>query len=264
MNWCHTCMCWKTNILNQHRNRGNMSKPGSAFDWTRLDSSLWPRDPAEMSRVFLPHWWTGTNPSSTSKDLSTLVFIISNCRAFDSKVPGAVLQDIRTIRNEFFAHNNEQKLTDSEKQHAFDCMAKLLHLPKLQKYASVQTALRILQKLSNVDLFGIITDIRHAENVTDLTTALALPVTPPGTPDGAIEALQAFVETNVSSILLAVDNSDTPREEKAQTKLQKAVYHICSLSKWKVGVTAISALVVVTAIALMIYMQPYGWNKYGK
>lgn len=145
-NWCHTCLQWKTAILNYHKNRNVLAK--QKFNWTFMDSAKWPLDPREVQKCFYPDWCFTAKKIPDLTNVSVLIGCMINCTEFNKNV-----DQIRRIRNEV-SHNDT--VSDEERQIYCQTLLNYLKTPEVIPYPESQDAVASITVLQQTCLKDII------------------------------------------------------------------------------------------------------------
>ncbi|VDI10370.1 Hypothetical predicted protein [Mytilus galloprovincialis] len=145
-NWCHTCLQWKTSILNHHKNRNVLAK--QKFNWTCMDSAKWPIDPREFQKCFYPEWCFTTRTTPNLVDVSVLVGCMINCTEFNKNI-----DKVRKIRNEV-SHNST--VSDNKRTRYCQTLLNFLQTPDVIQYQESQDAVTTITALQQTCLKDII------------------------------------------------------------------------------------------------------------
>ncbi|KAK2566012.1 hypothetical protein P5673_010334 [Acropora cervicornis] len=120
-------------------------------NWKQSDSSKWIDPllgPWEIAKLYLPALGGHAITSVEDMDISNLLNLMYWCTHFS--VSQHLINEVRDVRNNKWAHVTSLELNDADKKIAFDAIENLLNFPSLAKEHDAQNSLKEIIKLKSV------------------------------------------------------------------------------------------------------------------
>ncbi|KAL3836904.1 hypothetical protein ACJMK2_022310 [Sinanodonta woodiana] len=145
-----SCNAWFDELLALHVN-----PKSDKIYWSNSNVSLWPFNPWECAKVYLPRGQQPANTGPTKSDAQALLVLLTNCKHLNSKLSSQgqkLLPKISVIRNTVI-HNGEMKVSDADRASFMQQIIQLLEDPVcLGSLEDCNTAVRNIHKIDSDSL----------------------------------------------------------------------------------------------------------------
>lgn len=126
--WCSTCTKWKEEVSLFLVYPGQVNR----VDWKLFDSRDWMKcnDSSTINQIANIFVYKCKQPKrSITEDFLDMISVFENCSYFAFEKKKGLLQNIRKVRNEFFAHNSSFTLVEKDIVYCLDKLSTLLNQP---------------------------------------------------------------------------------------------------------------------------------------
>ncbi|XP_026867604.2 uncharacterized protein CXorf38 homolog [Electrophorus electricus] len=138
---CALCSEWKREIVKHH------TKPYSVINWGNCRPWLWPTEPWELAKAFMPRGQTGVTRAEHC-DAAALLNLLHLCDHF-SFINHCLVTEVIRYRNELM-HSCEMRVSDQWMAHFQKSLEQLLL--QLRHVPEVAIAAQQIQEMLSVDL----------------------------------------------------------------------------------------------------------------
>ncbi|KAK3604061.1 hypothetical protein CHS0354_004724 [Potamilus streckersoni] len=123
--------------------------------WANSDVSLWPSNPWECAKIFLPRGQQPVNNGPAKSDAQALMVLLANCKHFHLKLSQqsrTLTHTISSIRNKVM-HNGEMKVSDADRMSFIQQIIQLLEDPiSLMSVGDCKAAVSNIHKINSDSL----------------------------------------------------------------------------------------------------------------